>query len=156
MTPFEQALWDRLKKLDEDYQRHRTALLTTISLETGRPIETLEHSDRLASNLANTDAGVRPGDLLSPSELRNQLSLVEAAVEEQAGEFTKDHIKETLEKKWPGMATENTMKNLASFLWRLHTEGTIVVKEKGQGHRQSVYMLASTKKEPTLAGEAPK
>lgn len=142
MTTFEQALRGRLKKLDDDYARHRNALLVAIECEHG----------------AATNGGVSPKPIAPPrplhmvglteNEVQSQKAFVMAAITKLAiegkMEFSKsDVISKLTDGVWAAKISTHTIKNIASFLWRLHRDDKFIeVKEKGQGHRQSVYAIA--------------
>ena len=154
MTPFEQAIQDLLNKLDKDkcredeiYQDRRDTLLSLIKTERG-----------IANrNLTNGEvATVPPRPLvaigLNPGEIVAQKAIVKIAIKSLVSdgktEFTKSDVLARLEEgKAAGVnVSDHTLKNIASFLWRFHSddEKFIVIKEKGGGQRQHVYTLAPT------------
>jgi hypothetical protein len=142
MSTFEQALRERLKKLDADYTRHRVALLTAIACESGVPATQSATSD-------NGPASAHPSPLdtelhgVSEAYVQNQLEVVMEAVRQLPDGFNKDAVRAKLEgSEWREKVTDNTLENIASFLWRLHKDGRIKIQEKGQGHRQSTYVKA--------------
>jgi len=156
----EQSLWDEVKKLDEkfqknaeDYHRHRNGLLTTLEYITGVPSGQLTGagvtvtSEGIAIGPSQTKVSSspppRPIEMLGvpENEAKSQLMIVLAAVQKLQGQFDKDAVRKKLEEsELRSVVTENTLKNISSFLWRLHKDNCINIVEKGQGHRQSVYV----------------
>ena len=78
-------------------------------------------------------------------EAKTQLMIVFAAIQKLEGRFDKNDVLAKLSnEEFRNVVTAYTRENIASFLWRLREEGHIMVLEKGQGHRQSVYEKAET------------
>jgi len=132
-SKLEQAITERLAKLDVDYQRQRRALLTVLEMETIPNITTRNEIEE------------------GSPRTKGQMAWVKAAIETLVAsgktEFTKDDVGDKLREIQPTVG-QNVFVNMATFLWRLHKDGLIKIQEKGQGHRQSVYMVAQKEKEP--------
>jgi hypothetical protein len=168
MAELKELLQERLKALDdgrdrymEVYHRRREAVLTTMEWVAGgaedepepvvdalKPGTTRFHlladHDRSPSSPIDTDMhGV------SKAYVGNQLNVVMGAIRQMPDVFNKNALRQKLEgSEWRELVTDNTIANLSSFLWQLHKNGMIKIQEKGQGHRQSVYMVPEKEKEP--------
>ena len=147
MTDFEQALRERLKKLDADYKKHRDVLLNAIAYERGTPAATAADvkTPTAAIQAGGPPPPPRPIEMLgmSDSEAQSQLMIVFAAANKIQGQFDKDAVRKKLEEsELRSVVTDNTLKNVSSFLWRLHKDKMINIIQKGQGHRQSIYEIA--------------
>jgi hypothetical protein len=141
MTPFEQAILERIKVLDEQ----RATLVAALEYERG----TSRNSIGTGGANAKSDIGIavppRPIEMLgiSEQEQRTQLMLVLAAIQKLHGQFNKDAVLKQIEMSESGkLVTENTKKNIASFLWRLRKDNCIIQLEKGEGQKQSWYAIA--------------
>jgi hypothetical protein len=153
MNTFEQALRERLTKLDADYQRHRAALLAAIYCETGGAENEAEPvmdalkpgapSGHVPASQSRSPSSPPDTEMHGVSEayVKNQLEVVMDAIRQLPDGFNKDAVRAKLAgNEWRLKVTDNTLDNIASFLWRLHKDGRIKIQEKGQGHRQSVYV----------------
>lgn len=155
MTTLEQAIREKLAKLDADfakreaaYKRNRDALIYALNCETSGYWDLpADNTGAVAVTAPLPPHPFQQGppppiELLgiSEGEQRSQLMIVLAAVGHVKEPFDKDDVrKKLMESHWKNVVTENTLKNISSFLWRLHKDGLITIKEKGQGHRPSTY-----------------
>jgi hypothetical protein len=163
MTTLEQALRERLNKLDADfakhqsnYTHHRAALLAAIQYESGSAVSKPDNEPNMASlkpaqfdghlmAASRTDTffdDLNASNQLVDAENRRQMEWVKVAitaVASTATEFTKNDVRAKLKEIQPKISP-NVIKNMSSFLWRLHREGKLIrVKVQGQGHTQSIY-----------------
>ena len=169
MADLKELLQARLQALDDEHQRHmdvygrrRAALLTTMEWVDGT-VEKASIMEALKTGAAQT-AQLIADNARSPSSpidtelhgvsgayILNQLDVVMEAIRQLPDKFNKDAVTAKLEgSEWRLRVTDNTLTNIASFLWRLRKDGRINIVTQGQGHRQSVYTVAEKEKEPPV------
>ena len=149
MTNLEQALLDRIKVMDEEHARKRGALLAALAVERGEtPTPVAEPSGPPPRPLVAI--GLNAGEIVAQKAIVKMA--IKSLVDDGITEFTKSDVLARLyEGKAAGVnVSDHTLNNIASFLWRFHSdvEKFIVIKEKGGGQRQSVYMLAPPNSTP--------